>query len=154
MSNAAQENYIDLKEYKPVNSSNVQEENSLDSLRKSRLRNVNKVIIGNINTNSLPGNFDQIKEVILKNADILVITQTKIDGTFPLGQFYVEGFTMPYSLDRNCNGRGVIIYVREDIPSKKHKLPQDVEGVFVELNFRKIKWLLFETYHSPSQNDQ
>ena len=157
MSNAAQENYIDPKEYKPVNSSNIQEENSLDSLRKSRLRNVNKVIIGNINTNSLPGNFDQVKEVILKNADILVITQTKIDDTFPLGQFYVEGFTMPYRLDRNCNGRGVIIYVREDIPSKileKHKLPQDVEGVFVELNFRKIKWLLFETYHSPSQNDQ
>ena len=157
MSTAAQENYINPKEYKPVNSSNIQEENSLDSLRKSRLRNVNKVIIGNINTNSLPANFDQVKEVILKNADILVITQTKLDDTFPLGQFYVEGFIMPYRLDRNCNGRGVIIYVREDIPSKileKHKLPQDVEGVFVELNFRKIKWLLFETYHSPSQNDQ
>ena len=140
MSNAAQENYIDPKEYKPVNSSNVQEENSLDSLRKSRLRNVNKVIIGNINTNSLPGNFDQVKEVILKNADILVITQTKIDDTFPLGQFYVEGFTMPYRLDRNCNGGGVIVYVRDGIPSiilKKHKLPQDGEGKFVELNFEK-----------------
>ena len=49
MSNAAQENYIDPKENKPVNSSNIQEENSLDSLRKLRLRNVNKVIIGNIN---------------------------------------------------------------------------------------------------------
>ena len=117
---------------------------------------MNKVIIniGNININFLPAKFDHVKEVILKNLDILVITETKLDGTFPLGQFYVEGFTMPYSLDRNCNGRGVIIYVREDIPSKKHKLPQDVEGVFVELNFRKIKWLLFETYHSPSQNDQ
>ena len=157
MSNTAQENYIDPKENKPVNSSNIQEENSLDSLRKSRLRNVNKVIIGNINTNSLPGNFDQVKEVILKNADILVITQTKIDDTFPLGQFYVEGFTMPYRLGSNRNGGDVIIYVREDIPSKileKHKLPQDVEGMFVELNFRKIKWLLFGTYHPPSQNDQ
>ena len=26
--------------------------------------------------------------------------------------------------------------------------------MFVELNFRKIKWLLFGTYHPPSQNDQ
>ena len=42
LSNAAQENYIDPKENKPVNSSNIQEENSLDSLRKLRLRNVNK----------------------------------------------------------------------------------------------------------------
>ena len=86
-----------------------------------------------------------------------MITETKLDDTFPLGQFYVEGFTMPYRLDRNRNGGGVIVYVREDIPSKileKHKLPQDVEGMFVELNFRKIKWLLFGTYHSPSQNEQ
>ena len=157
LSNAAQENYIDPKENKPVNSSNIQEENSLDSFRKLRLRNANKVIIGNININSLPAKFDQVKEVILKNVDILVITETKLDDTFPLGQFYVEGFTMPYRLDRNCNGGGVIIYVREDIPSKileKHKLPQDVEGMFVELNFRKVKWLLFGTYHPLSQNDQ
>ena len=108
MSNAAQENYIDPKENKPVNSSNIQEENSLDSLRKLRLRNVNKVIIGNININSLLAKFDQVKEVILKNVDILVITETKLDDTFPLGQFYVDGFTMPYRLDRNRNGGGVI----------------------------------------------
>ena len=55
---------------------------------------------------------------------------------------------MPFRLDRNCNRGGVIIYVRENIPSKileVHKLPQDVEGMFVELNFRKTKWLLFES---------
>ena len=157
MSNAGQENYIDPKEYKAVNSSNIQEENSLNSLRKLRLKNVNKVIIGNININSLPAKFNQVKKVILKNVDILVITETKLDDTFPLGQFYVEGFTMPYRRDSNRNGRGVIIYVREDIPSKileKHKLPRDVEGMFVKLNFKKTKWLLFGPYHPLSQNDQ
>ena len=157
MSNAAQENYIGLKEYKPVNSSNIQEENSLNSLRKLSLSNVNKVIIGNININSLPAKFDQVKEVISKHTDTLVTKETKLDDTFPLDQFYVEGFTIPYRLDMNRNGGGVIIYIREDTPSKileKHKLPQDVEGMFVELNFRKIKWLLFGTYHTPSQNDQ
>ena len=99
----------------------------------------------------------------MKNVDISVITETKLDETFPLGQFYVEGFTMPYRLDRNRNGGGVINYVREDIPSKileKHKLPHDIEVIFIELNFRKVKWWLFGTYHptppppSPSQNDQ
>ena len=118
---------------------------------------MNKIIIGNININSLPAKFDQVKEVILKNLDILVVTETKLDETFPLGQFYVEGFTMPYRLDRNRNGGGLIIYVKEDIPSKileKHKLPHDIEGILIELNFRKVKWLLFGTYHPPSQNDQ
>ena len=107
---------------------------------------MNKIIIGNININSLPAKFDQVKEVKLKNIDILVITETKLDDTFPLDQFYVERFTIPYRLDRNRNEGGVIIYVMEDIPSKileKHKLPQNFEGMLVELNFRKIKWLLF-----------
>ena len=113
---------------------------------------MNNVIISNININSLPAKFDQVKKVILKNVDVLVITETKLDDTLPLSQFYVDRFTMPYRLVRNHNGGGVIIYVREDIPSKileKYKLPQDAEGTFVELNFRKIKWLLFGTYHSP-----
>ena len=64
---------------------------------------------------------------------------------------------MPYRFYRSCNGGGIIIFVREDIPSKileKHKLSQDIEGIFIELNFKKIKWLLFGTYHPPSQNDQ
>ena len=69
----------------------------------------------------------------------------------------MDGFSLPYRLDRNCNGGGVMIFVREDIPSKlltKHNFPSDVEGLFVELNFRKSKWLLCGTYHPPAQNDQ
>ena len=31
--------------------------------------------------------------------------------------------------------------------------PFDMEGLFVELNFRKCKWLIFGTYHPPSQAD-
>ena len=65
-------------------------------------------------------------------------------------QFLVNGFSEPYRVDRNRNGGWVMIYIREDIPSKqidKHVFPDDMEGLFVELNFRKCKWLLFETYH-------
>ena len=49
-----------------------------------------------------------------------------------------------------------MIYIREDILSKrldKHVFPYDMEGLLVELNFRKCKWLLFRTYHPPSQAD-
>ena len=49
-----------------------------------------------------------------------------------------------------------MVYIREDIPSKlldKHAFPYDMEGLFVELSFRKCKWLLFGTYHPPSQAD-
>ena len=49
-----------------------------------------------------------------------------------------------------------MVYIREDILSKlldKHVFPYDMEGLFVELNLRKCKWLLFETYHPPFQAD-
>ena len=60
-------------------------------------------------------------------------------------------------MDRNRNGVGIILYVREDITSKiltKHKFPGDIEALFDETNFRKCKWLLCGLYLPPSQSDQ
>ena len=34
----------------------------------------------------------------LKNVDILLITEVKLDNTFPFGQFYVERFNMPFNM--------------------------------------------------------
>ena len=68
----------------------------------------------------------------------------------------MNGFSEPYRLDRNRKGGGVMVYIREDIPSKlldKHVFPYDMKGLFVELNFRKCKWLLFGTCHPPSEAD-
>ena len=68
----------------------------------------------------------------------------------------MNGFSLPYRLDRNINGGGTMVYVREDIPCKqlaKHSFPDDIEGIFVEINLRKSKWLIFGTYHPPNQND-
>ena len=49
-----------------------------------------------------------------------------------------------------------MIFICDDIPSRvlrKHVFPDDIEGLFIELNFRKAKWLLFGTYHQPTQSD-
>ena len=88
------------------------------------------------------------------NIDVLVVTEAKLDETFSTSSFMIDGFSKPYRKDRNANGGGVLIYIRDDIPSKElkhHCFPDDIEGIFVELNFRKTKWLLFRSYHSPSQ---
>ena len=66
----------------------------------------------------------------------------------------IEGFSIPFRFDRNRSGGGVIVYVRDNIPRKqltKHTLPDDIEGVFIEANLRKIKWLIFGTHRHPSQ---
>ena len=86
----------------------------------------------------------------MKYIDILVLTLTKLDDTFPTAEFLMKGFSEPCRLDRNRNGGGVMIYIYEEIPNKlldKHVFPYDMEGLFVELSFRESKWLLFEAYH-------
>ena len=131
--------------------------NPLSTIKNLRLSNVNRVVIDNLNINSLPNKFNQLKELVLKYVDILVLTETKLDDSFPNSQFLVDGFSEPFRIDRNRSGGGVMIYVRDVIPSKlltKHFFPNDIEGLFVELNFRKCKWLFLRTYHPPSQSDQ
>ena len=46
-----------------------------------------------------------------------MISETKIDNSFPTMQFHIEGYCI-YRLDRNKYGGGILVYVREDIPSK------------------------------------
>ena len=129
----------------------------LSEIKNLRLRNVNKVIIGNININSLPNKFEQLKELVIKHIDVLVITETKLDDSFPTSQFLMKGFAEPFRLDRNRNGGGVMIYIRDAIPRRlllKHVSPSDIEGIYIELNFRKRKWLHLGTYHPRSQSDE
>ena len=90
----------------------------LNTLKKTRVSNINRLNIGHLNINSLWNKTEALKSVINGNIDILVITETKIDQSFPIGQFFIEGYSPPFRLDRDVNGGGVIIYVEEDIPVK------------------------------------
>ena len=114
----------------------------MEHLNELRLKNINKLVISHLNINSLSNKFDQLKLIIKNKVDILVITETKLDSSFPDSQFIIDGFRQPYRLDRNKHGGGVMIFVSEDITSKlvsKHTLPNDIEGMFIEINLRKIK---------------
>ena len=120
-----------------------------------RCNNLNNVVIRLLNINSFQNKYDAIKFIIPGNIDIMIILETKLDDSYPT--FFVHGFTMPFRRDRNRFGGGMLIYVREDIPCKllnNHNLPDDIEGLFVELNFRKTRLLLVGTYHPPCQNDE
>ena len=114
--------------------------NSLSELSGLRLRNINRVLIGNFSINSIRNKFDQLKDTVLKYIDILILTETKLDKTFVTSQFLMDGFSKPCRFDRNEYGGGVMIYIRDIIPSnisEKHSCPNHVECLFIELNFRK-----------------
>ena len=148
---------INLTYQSNIRSINNTSLNSLSELSELRLRNVNRVFIGNFSINSIRNKFDQLKDTVLKYIDILILTETKLDKTFVTSQFLMDGFSKPCRFDRNEYGGGVMIYIRDIIPSsisEKHSCPNHGECLFTELNFRKCKWLLCGTYHPLSQNDE
>ena len=60
----------------------------------------------------------------------------------------LKKFGIPYRLDRNSNGGGLLLYFRENIPSKFLKVKSDcnIESICVEVNLRKRKWLINGSY--------
>ena len=116
---------------------------------------MNQLIIAHVNINSISNKFDQLSYIIKDNVDILVVGETKLDDSFPTSQFRINGFSKPYRLDRTRNGGGVMIFVRDELPSKqlqKHALPSDIEALIIEINLRKTKFLLLGGYRPPTQS--
>ena len=63
-------------------------------------------------------------------------------------QFHIEGHCI-YRPDRNEYGSGILVYVREDIPSKLISMQSSsVEGFFIELKLRCKKWIISCSYNS------
>ena len=77
------------------------------------LRNENpfRVIIGHVNINSIRNTFEPLVKYFGNNLDILMVSETKIDDTFPESQFLIEGFSTPYRLDRMAKGGGILLYI-------------------------------------------
>ena len=76
-----------------------------------------------------------------------MLWSTRIDPSFPGGQFIIPGNKQPYLRKRDFHDRGVIVNIRKDTPSKKtnsSKLDGDIKGQIFELNLRKLKLLMFE----------
>ena len=44
---------------------------------------MNRLIIGNLSINSISNKFDQLKLFVQGKVDILIVTETKLDSTFP-----------------------------------------------------------------------
>ena len=65
------------------------------------------------------------------------------------GKFVVKGYSTPFRLDRNQNGGGSLLYVREDIPYKILKeciLEKPLKNLSVEIKLRSRIWLLSCSY--------
>ena len=78
-----------------------------------------------------------------------MISETKLDDSFPSAQLLIKGFSAPCRFERNSKGSILLLYIREDIPSKilTYSSNCDIETLLVEINLRKRKWLLNGSYN-------
>ena len=82
-----------------VNSSGTTTENSddiTDGVKTSRLKYIQNPIIAQMNINSIRNKFETLVSPVTSDIDILMISETKIDESFPLSQFMIDGFSIPY----------------------------------------------------------
>ena len=132
--------FVESKEHKSERHDISSDDPSFSSLKSVRRKNLRRVIFAHLNLNSLRNKFDALVDQIKRNVDILVISETKLDESFPEGQFKIPGFTSPFRRYRNEFGGRIMVFVREDIPSKViSKKTLSIKGMFIELNFRKKK---------------
>ena len=100
--------------------------------------------MGHLNINSIRNKFDALSLIVKNNVDILIISETKQDDSFPTVQFLLHGFRAPYRLDRKSKGGGILLCIREDIPSRllNSKSETGIEIISVKINLGKRKWFL------------
>ena len=85
-----------------------------------------------------------------------MISEKKIDSS-PLGNFLIGGFSKTHRLDHDLLGGGILLYVKEDIPSNLLKVEiKPIEDIFIFVYFYVIdlhndKWLINCSYN-PHKN--
>ena len=84
---------------------------NVKSFKDIRYKNLGKIVISHLNINSTRQKFDSLIEFTTGNTDILMISEIKLDVSFPKGQLLIKGFIEPCRLDRNSKEGGInVVY--------------------------------------------
>ena len=147
---------VEIETYlREMENTNIDEnEDPVSILNSIRKKHPNMPIICHININFLEKKFESLRFMIKDRVDILMISETKLDSSFPSAQFVIEGYCEPFRLDRNCYGGGLLIFINENIPCKRvtsYQFPKDVECMILEIKFGSTKWLLIGGYNPKKQ---
>ena len=99
--------------------------------------------VAHLHINSLRDKFKNLVDKITGNDEILLVSETKLGNSFTAGQFLIKGHSPPFRWDRDSQGGGILLFVREDIPSRLVTIePYPAESFFVEINLKKVVMLL------------
>ena len=81
------------------------------TLNVTRKSNVIRLTFAHTNINSIKNKFDMIASQVKGNANVIMISETKLEDAFPVDQFvlecfskpFLEGFSKPFRVHLNKN---------------------------------------------------
>ena len=88
------------------------------NVKSLREENSDRPIFVQININSIRNKFQFLASQVINNVDVLLVSETKLDDSFPTAQFLLNGFSKSYRLDRCSNGGRLLLYIKDDISSR------------------------------------
>ena len=79
---------------------------------------------------------------------ILVLSETKVDQSFPTVQFYIKGYEVRARRDRDKHGGGLIEFVKNGFISKRLKEyeTKQSDSICSEFTIANRKWLNMPKY--------
>ena len=86
--------------------------NAFPSTKTLKWKHPRNLFFGHLNVNSICNNFVSIQELIKSTFDIFLISETKIDDSFPNAQFKIEGYKS-FRENRDAFGGELLFYVNE-----------------------------------------
>lgn len=109
--------------------------------------------MASLNIASLPRHIDELRIWILnQNLDLLSINETRLDGTVPNESIYIPNYEIIRN-DRNRNGGGVCIYVRDSVNyvDKSEIIPSEIEAACIEIYKPQSKsFVIISCYRPPN----
>ena len=125
-------------------------------LLKDRERYYKNTLIDYSNINSLRNKIIDMR-IILQDLQLnyFVLSETKLDKSFPTSQFHLKRYKIRSRKDRNKYGGGLLQYVKKSLLC--HRLIeyelQSVECICSELIIARQKWICFSIYRPPEYSN-
>ena len=128
----------------------------LQILHDARIKYPKNPLLGYLNINSLKNKITDLREIIGDlSIDYFVLSETKLDDSFPSAQFFLNDYEIRARRDRDKHGGGLIEFVRKGFICKRIKELETInsECICSELTIRNKKWICFSIYRPPYQSN-
>ena len=115
------------------------------------------LLCGYLNTNSLRNKIHDLRLIIIHDVtiDYFVISETKLDNSFPNAQLIISNYEIRAKRDRDRHEGGLIEFVRKGLTCKRLRKNEslNIEVICSEVTISNKNWVIFSIYRPPDYSN-